>query len=113
MADISKERREEMRGEVERRRGDPGYTGIFYIGDADLLALLDAADERDRLLSQAKFTWLVVGTFADTIEQRGLADLAAELREFVANRKEYLANPPPPVEMVVIYPGKDPTDAPL
>lgn len=53
MADISKERREEMRGEVERRRGDPGYTGIFYIGDADLLALLDAADERDRLREAA------------------------------------------------------------
>ena len=109
MADISKERRELMRQSMADAGDDPAVV----ILRRDLLALLDAADERDRLLSQAKFTWLVVGTFADTIEQRGLADLAAELREFVANRKEYLANPPPPVEMVVIYPGKDPTDAPL
>ena len=52
MAELTREQRMQMRGEVERRRGDPGYTGIFYIGDADLLSLLDAADERDRLRAE-------------------------------------------------------------
>lgn len=54
MSEISKERRAEMRRDAEYILSTPGILKGVVTPAADVLALLDAADERDRLRAEPR-----------------------------------------------------------
>lgn len=66
MTDISKERRAEMRRKFAYFLEAPTILESVTIASADLLALLDAADERDRL-REAMQNW-AAGLAGDLVE---------------------------------------------